>query len=70
MASSYSDLKIELIGTGEQGGTWGITTNTNLGTAIEDKPYLINNGLADTVTIKNTTGTGIAVPAGKIQDFV
>jgi hypothetical protein len=30
-----------------------------------DKPYLINNGLADTVTVKNTTGTGIAVPAGK-----
>jgi hypothetical protein len=27
--------------------------------------YLINNGLADAVTVKNTTGTGIAVPAGK-----
>jgi len=119
MASTYSTLKIELIGTGEQSGTWGTTTNTNLGTAIEeaivgsadvaftgadvtltltdtnatqearhlrlnltgtsggarnlilgsgcqiDKPYLINNGLADTVTVKNTTGTGIAVPAGK-----
>jgi hypothetical protein len=23
MASTYSDLKIELIGTGEQVGTWG-----------------------------------------------
>jgi hypothetical protein len=119
MASTYSTLKIELIATGEQSGTWGDTTNTNLGTAIEeaivgsadvafssadvtltltntnatqearhlrlnltgtsggarnlilgsgcqiDKPYLINNGLADTVTVKNTTGTGIAVPAGK-----
>jgi hypothetical protein len=119
MASTYSDLKIELIGTGEQVGTWGATTNTNLGTALEeaivgsadvvfsgsdvtltltnsnatqaarhlrlnltgtsggarnlilgsgcqiDKPYIINNGLADTVTVKNTTGTGIAVPAGK-----
>jgi hypothetical protein len=119
MASTYSDLKIELIGTGEQVGTWGATTNTNLGTAIEeaivgsasvsfssadvtltltntngtqaarhlrlnltgtsggarelvlgsgcqiDKPYIINNGLADTVTVKNTTGTGVAVPAGK-----
>lgn len=31
MASSYSALKIELIGTGEQAGTWGTTTNTNLG---------------------------------------
>lgn len=119
MASTYSDLKIELIGTGEQVGTWGATTNTNLGTAIEeaivgsadvsfssadvtltltntnasqsarhlrlnltgtsggarelilgsgcqiDKPYIINNGLADAVTVKNTTGTGVAVPAGK-----
>jgi len=33
--STYSNLKIELIGTGEQSGSWGATTNTNLGTAIE-----------------------------------
>jgi hypothetical protein len=120
MASTYSDLKIELIGTGEQAGTWGTTTNTNLGTALQEaitgsadvafssgtdvtltltnsnaaqigrnlrlnltgtsggarnlilgsemqveKLYLINNTLADAVTVKNTTGTGIAVPAGK-----
>ena len=36
MASTYSQLKIELIGTGDQSGTWGNTTNTNLGTAIEE----------------------------------
>ena len=36
MASSYSDLKIELIATGEQSGSWGNTTNTNLGTALEE----------------------------------
>jgi hypothetical protein len=119
MASTYSELKIELIGTGEQSGTWGITTNTNLGTALGEaitgsadvafssadvtitltntntsqtarnlrlnltgtsggarnlilgsgcqieKLYLVNNGLADAVTVKNTTGSGIAVPAGK-----
>ena len=118
MASTYSDLKIELIGTGEQSGTWGTTTNTNLGTALGEaitgsadvafssadvtltltntnaaqsarnlrlnltgtsggarnlilgsgcqieKFYLINNGLADAVTVKNTTGSGVAVPAG------
>jgi hypothetical protein len=118
MASTYSDLKIELIGTGEQSGTWGITTNTNLGTTISEaitgsadvafssadvtltltntnasqtarnlrlnltgtsggarnlilgsgcqieKFYLINNGLADAVTVKNTTGSGVTVPAG------
>jgi len=31
MASTYSPLKIELIGTGDQSGTWGATTNVNLG---------------------------------------
>jgi len=37
MASTYStNLKIELIATGEQSGTWGSTTNTNLGTALEE----------------------------------
>jgi len=116
MASTYSSLKIELITTGEQAGTWGTTTNTNLGTALEEaitgsvdvafssadvtltltdtnatqaarnlrlnltgtsggarnlivpaieKQYLVYNGLADAVTVKNSTGTGIAVPAGK-----
>ena len=116
MASTYSPLKIELIGTGDQSGTWGTTTNTNLGTALEEaitgsadvtfasgtvtltltdtnatqtarnlrlnltgtsggaqnlivpgieKLYLVNNGCADAITVKNATGTGIAVPAGK-----
>ena len=36
MPSTYSSLKIELIATGEQTGTWGTTTNTNLGTALEE----------------------------------
>ena len=37
MPSQYSpDLRIELIANGEQSGTWGTTTNTNLGTIIED----------------------------------
>ena len=36
MASTYSSiLKLELIGTGDQAGTWGTTTNNNLGTLIE-----------------------------------
>ena len=37
MPSSFSpNLRIELIGNGEQAGNWGATTNTNLGTLIED----------------------------------
>lgn len=36
MPSTYStSLKLELIGNGEQSGTWGTTTNTNLGTLLE-----------------------------------
>jgi len=34
--STYSNLAVELIGTGEQSGTWGTTTNVNLGTALEE----------------------------------
>lgn len=37
MASTYSTtLRIELIGNGDQSGTWGDTTNLNLGSLIED----------------------------------
>lgn len=37
MASTYSNrLRIELMGAGDQSGTWGTTTNTNLGTLIEE----------------------------------
>ena len=30
MASTYSNLGIELMATGEQAGVWGTTTNRNL----------------------------------------
>jgi len=46
MASTYStNLKIELITTGEQAGTWGSTTNNNLGTALEQA--IVGYGTAD-----------------------
>ncbi len=36
MASTYStSLKLELIGQGEQSGTWGVTTNNNFGSLVE-----------------------------------
>lgn len=36
MPSTFSSsLRTELIGNGEQAGTWGTTTNTNLGTVLE-----------------------------------
>lgn len=50
MASTYSEyLRLELIGTGEQTGTWGDTTNTNLGT-------LLDQAVAGTATIDVTIG--------------
>lgn len=116
MASTYSALKIQLMATGENSGTWGNVTNDNLGVALEEaivgsedvtfasgtvtltltntnasqtarnlrlnllgtsggaqnlivpaieKVYIINNTCADAITVKNNSGTGIAVPAGK-----
>ena len=36
MASTFSpDLRLELIGTGDQAGAWGATLNANLGTLVE-----------------------------------
>ena len=116
MPSTYSNLKIQLMATGENNTTWGDVTNLNLGTAIEEaivgsadvafasanvtltltntnasqtarnmrllctgttggarnlivpaieKVYIVQNDCADAITIKNATGTGVAVPAGK-----
>ena len=124
MASTWSALKIELLETGANSGTWGTSTNVNLGDAILgeaitgsatvdfssaadatltltdvattqsarnlrlnitesgagvgyvgnlilgsgcqiEKFYLIRNNGTGVKTIKNTTGTGVAVAAGK-----
>ena len=63
MASTYSDLKIELIGTGEQAGTWGTTTNSNLGTALEQAIV----GKAD-VAMSSTTITLTLTNSNAAQD--
>jgi hypothetical protein len=61
MASTYSNLKFQLMATGENASTWGDVTNTNLGTAIEEAIA----GSADvtfatgnvTLTLSDTNGT-------------
>jgi len=65
MSSTYSPLKIELIGVGDQNGTWGTTTNTNLGTALEEA--IVGRATADftsdanlTLTLTNTNATQVA----------
>lgn len=57
--STYStNLKIELIGTGEQVGTWGTTTNTNLGTALEES---IVGYSTVTINDNNSPGTTLTL---------
>jgi hypothetical protein len=63
MASTYSAIKIELIGTGDQSGTWGTTTNSNLGTAIEQAIV----GKAD-VTISSASVTLTLTDSNALQD--
>jgi hypothetical protein len=59
MASTYStNLALELIGTGDQAGTWGNTTNTNLGTLLEQAisgyvTQAVSTGTDTTITIPN-----------------
>jgi hypothetical protein len=116
MASTFSNLKIQLMATGENSGTWGNVTNDNLGVALEEaivgsadvtfasgnvtltltdtnasqtarnlrlnltgttggardlivpaieKVYIVNNGCADTITVKVAGQTGVAVPADR-----
>jgi hypothetical protein len=64
MASTYSALKIELIGTGEQQGTWGVTTNTNLGTALEEA--IVGRATANFASDANLTLTLTDTPATQI----
>jgi len=57
MASTYSNnLRLELIGTGDQAGTWGNTTNNNLGTLVEKA---ISGSVSVTVSAANTALTAL-----------
>lgn len=59
MSSTYStNLAIELIGSGEQAGNWGSTTNTNLGTLIEQaiSGYTTYSCTGGTDTLSMTNG--------------
>jgi hypothetical protein len=58
MSSTYSNnLTLELIGTGDQAGNWGATTNVNLGTLLEQaiSGYVSVTVSAD-VTLSMTNG--------------
>lgn len=60
-SQSARNLRLNLSGT-----ITGGAKNLILGSGCQiEKFYLINNGCTDAVTVKNTSGTGISVPAGK-----
>tara|TARA_R110000868_G_scaffold363755_3_gene626154 strand:- start:141 stop:1637 length:1497 start_codon:yes stop_codon:yes gene_type:complete len=62
MAITYStNLKITLIGTGDQAGTWGNTTNTNLGTLIEQA---IAGYVSQTVADSAVSPTSLTIADG------
>lgn len=68
MASTYSpSLRIELIGAGEQAGTWNNTTNTNLGTLIESA---IAGYVAVSVTSANQAFTALDGAADQARNAV
>jgi hypothetical protein len=65
MASTYStNLRLELITTGEQQGTWGSTTNKNLGSLLEQAV----SGWQD-ITVDNTgvTETTLVMTDGELS---
>jgi hypothetical protein len=62
MSSTYSDnLRIELIGPGEQSGTWGTTTDNNLA-------YLLDTAIAGALTVSiSTTPQALTAVQGAIS---
>ena len=62
MASTYStNLALELMATGDQSGTWGTTTNTNLGTLLEQS---ISGYVTQAITDGSGANTTITIPNG------
>jgi hypothetical protein len=64
MASTYSNLKIQLMATGENSTTWGNVTNTNLGTALEEaivgSTSIVFSNANQTLTLTDTNATQAA----------
>lgn len=59
MPSTYSpSLRLELMGAGDQAGNWGNTTNTNLGSLIEQAITGVGNITMLDATTTLVTGTG------------
>jgi len=61
MPSTFSpSLRLELIGNGEQAANWGNTTNTNLGTLLEQAITGVGNIVMAGTSVTLVSGSGIA----------
>jgi hypothetical protein len=61
MPSTYStSLRLELIGSGEQSGTWGNTTNNNLGTLLEQSIAGVLDIAVSTTDVTLTNYNGVS----------
>ena len=61
MATYVNDLRLKEIGTGEESGTWGTTTNTNLemiGSAMGYGTEAVANASTHTITMADGTADG------------
>jgi len=66
MASTYTtNLGIEKIGSGEQAGTWGTTTNNNLDIIDEAVNGVISISVSGTTTKTLTTSSGLLSEGGR-----
>ena len=64
MSSSYvNDLRLEEIGTGDQSGTWGTTTNTNLELIGEALGYGTQDCFTSDADATTTVADGATDPA-------
>jgi hypothetical protein len=62
---SARNLRLNLTGTPASAFNLIIPAVAGSASAAFEKPYIINNGTGQTITVKHATGTGIAVPTGK-----
>lgn len=83
MPSTYSNLKIQLMATGENNTTWGNVANTNMGTALEEAIVgsadvtFASNNVTLTLTDTNATQTArnlrlnlIGITGGSTRNLV
>jgi hypothetical protein len=62
---SARNLRLNLTGTPASAFNLIIPLVAGSASAAFEKPYIINNTTGQTITVKHSTGTGIAVPTGK-----